>query len=89
MQQKDTDIYFSLKKIFSSNPDFSEEQITYFCSKYKFNAPPVTKYCCMPMRLSAVKNGGVILNDDPSVDRHQVHQQVSKMAVDFFTAEIK
>jgi CRP-like cAMP-binding protein len=35
MQQKDTDIYFSLKKIFSSNPDFSEEQIAYFCSKYK------------------------------------------------------
>jgi predicted dienelactone hydrolase len=38
---------------------------------------------------TAKKNGGVILNDDPSVDRHLVHQQVSKMAVDFFIAELK
>jgi len=35
------------------------------------------------------KTGGVIFNDDPSVDRHAVHEQVGNMAVSFFKAGLK
>jgi predicted dienelactone hydrolase len=30
------------------------------------------------------KNGGMIMNDDPSVDRHAVHKQVGDLAAGFF-----
>ncbi|MBD1384533.1 dienelactone hydrolase [Mucilaginibacter rigui] len=35
------------------------------------------------------KTGGVIFNDDPSVNRHAVHEQVGNMAVRFFKANLR
>ncbi|WCT15034.1 alpha/beta hydrolase family protein [Mucilaginibacter jinjuensis] len=35
------------------------------------------------------KNGGMIMNDDPSVDRHAVHKQVGDLAAEFFVDNLK
>ena len=35
------------------------------------------------------KNAPVYFTDDPTVDRHKIHQQVSTLAVEFFKKNLK